>query len=61
MTEPKDKTKVPPIIIQHSECGHLTFGEEKDGDTQRKRDVGLYGGESNALRLFRDGGFELKK
>ena len=41
MTEPKDKTKVPPIIIQHSECGHLTFGEEKDGDTQRKRDVGL--------------------
>ena len=60
MTEPKDKTKVPPIIIQHSECGHLTFGEEKDGDTQRKRDVGLYGGESNALRLFRDGGFELR-
>ena len=60
MTEPKDKTKVPPIIIQHSECGHLTFGEEKDGDTQRKRDVGLYGGESNSLRLFRDGGFELR-
>ena len=58
--KPPVGTKVPPIIIQHSECGHLTFGEEKDGETQRKRDVGLYGGESNALRLFRDGGFELR-
>ena len=54
-----DKTKVPPIIIQHSECGHLTFGDEKDGKSQRPKDVGLYGGDSQKLRLFRDGGFEL--
>ena len=26
---------------------------------QRPRDVGLYGGDSQKLRLFRDGGFEL--
>ena len=54
------KTKVPPIIINHAECGHLTFGDEKDGETERPRDVGLYAGDSNALRLFRDGGFELR-
>ena len=51
-------TKVPPIIIQHSECGHLTFGDEKK-NSERPRDVGLYGGDSQKLRLFRDGGFEL--
>ena len=57
--KPKEGTKVPPIIIQHSECGHLTFGDEKK-DSNRPRDVGLYAGDSNALRLFRDGGFELR-
>ena len=60
MKEPNNKTKVPPITINHAECGHLTFGEEKDGETLRRRDVGLYAGDSNALRLFRDGGFELR-
>ena len=54
-----EKTKVPPIVIQHAECGHLTFGDEKDKETGRPRDVGLYGGDSQKLRLFRDGGFEL--
>lgn len=58
--KPDEVTKVPPIIINHSECGHLTFGDEKDGETERPRDVGLYAGDSNALRLFRDGGFELR-
>ena len=57
--ETENKTKVPPITIQHSECGHLTFGDEKAKDAQRPRDVGLYGGDSQKLRLFRDGGFEL--
>ena len=55
---PAPGTKVPPIIISHSECGHLTFGDEKKNST-RPRDVGLYGGDSQKLRLFRDGGFEL--
>jgi len=58
--KPDEVTKVPPVIINHSECGHLTFGDEKDGETERPRDVGLYAGDSNALRLFRDGGFELR-
>ena len=57
--KPEEGTKVPPITIQHSECGHLTFGDEKAKDAQRPRDVGLYGGDSQKLRLFRDGGFEL--
>ena len=56
--KPKEGTKVPPITIQHSECGHLTFGDEKK-NSNRPRDVGLYGGDSQKLRLFRDGGFEL--
>tara|TARA_B100000214_G_scaffold170222_1_gene122350 strand:- start:434 stop:1021 length:588 start_codon:yes stop_codon:yes gene_type:complete len=55
----KNKTKVPPIIIQHAECGHVTLGDEKDTDVKRARDVGIYGGHSQKLRLFRDGGFEL--
>jgi len=57
--KPKEGTKVPPIIINHAECGHLTFGDEKI-NSGRPRDVGLYAGDSNALRLFRDGGFELR-
>jgi len=56
---PDEGTKVPPIIINHAECGHLTFGDEKK-NSQRPRDVGLYGGDSNSLRLFRDGGFDLR-
>ena len=56
--KPKEGTKVPPIIINHAECGHLTFGDEKK-NSARPRDVGLYGGDSQKLRLFRDGGFEL--
>ena len=55
-----DKPKFPPIIIQHPECGHLTMGDEKDKDVTRPRDIGLYGGSANALRLFKDGGFELR-
>ena len=57
--KPAPGTKVPPIIINHAECGHLTFGDEKK-NSNRARDVGLYAGDSNALRLFRDGGFELR-
>ena len=53
------KSTVPPIIIQHSECGHLTIGQQKKGDL-RPRDVGLYASKTNALRLFRDGGFDLR-
>ena len=55
-----DKPKFPPVIIQHPECGHLTMGDEKDKDVERPRDIGLYGGSANALRLFKDGGFELR-
>ena len=55
-----DKPKFPPIIIQHPECGHLTMGDEKDNDVTRPRDIGLCGGSANALRLFKDGGFELR-
>ena len=50
--KPPEGTKVPPIIIQHSECGHLTFGDEKDGKSQRPRDVGLYGGDSQTLHCL---------
>ena len=42
---PAPGTKVPPIIINHAECGHLTFGDEKK-NSGRPRDVGLYGGDS---------------
>tara|TARA_B100000902_G_scaffold176163_1_gene169865 strand:+ start:2312 stop:2926 length:615 start_codon:yes stop_codon:yes gene_type:complete len=64
------KSKVPPIIIQHPEDGTFRIGRERDEEsvepTVRKADVSLQGGSSEAggpaasLRLFHDGGFELR-
>ncbi len=55
----KDKSKIPPIIIQHNESGALMIGEEEEG-ARRPRDVGLYAREGDcSLRLFKDGGFQL--
>ena len=51
---------VPPIIINHSEDGQLCIGRERDKNVLRKRQVGLYGGSSAALRFFLDGGFEMR-
>tara|TARA_B100000902_G_C27300769_1_gene912668 strand:+ start:2028 stop:2699 length:672 start_codon:yes stop_codon:yes gene_type:complete len=58
--QPEGKLLVPPIIINHPEDGNLTIGRERDDDVLRHRDVGLYAGSSASLRLFHDGGFELK-
>jgi len=58
--EKKDKSKIPPIIINHNESGHIIMGAEGK-DSKRPRDIGLYASKSdNHLRLFRDGGFELQ-
>ena len=51
---------IPPIIINHSEDGQLCIGRERDKNVLRKRQVGLYGGSSAALRFFLDGGFEIR-
>tara|TARA_B100001250_G_scaffold138175_1_gene118275 strand:+ start:9284 stop:9901 length:618 start_codon:yes stop_codon:yes gene_type:complete len=65
-----DKSKVPPIIIQHPEDGTFRIGRERDEEsvepTVRKADVSLQAGSAEAggpaasLRLFHDGGFELR-
>ena len=62
MAENKDKTKIPPIIINHNESGQIIMGAEgKKSESPRKRDIGLYASEADDhLKLFRDGGFELK-
>jgi len=70
MAEEEKKSHVPPIIIQHPEDGTFRIGRERDDEaetkTVRKADVSLQGGnaESGAaaasLRLFHDGGFELR-
>ena len=58
--ENPNKTKTPPIIFNHNECGCLIIGEETE-DSIRPRDIGLNAHESDCeLRLFRDGGFELR-
>ena len=36
------------------------MGRERDDKVTRKRDIQLIGSQSNSLRLFHDGGFELK-
>ena len=57
-TDP-NKSKIPPIIINHNESGQFILGAENK-DVTRKRDIGLYASKADSrLRLFRDGGFEL--
>ena len=38
--ENSNKTKTPPIILNHNECGSLIIGEETE-DSIRPRDIGL--------------------
>ena len=54
------KPFVPPVIIQHPEDGTFFMGRERDDNVTRKRDIQLIGSQSNSLRLFHDGGFELR-
>ena len=58
--EADTKPYVPPVIIQHPEDGTFFMGRERDDKVTRKRDIQLIGSQSNSLRLFHDGGFELK-
>tara|TARA_B100001113_G_scaffold349713_1_gene345583 strand:+ start:2010 stop:2564 length:555 start_codon:yes stop_codon:yes gene_type:complete len=51
---------VPPIIIQHPEDGVFTIGRERRDDTRRIKDIGLHGSSSAGMRIFHDGGFELR-
>ena len=57
-----EKSKIPPIIINHNESGQIIMGAEgKKANVDRPRDIGLYAREAdNHLKLFVDGGFELK-
>ena len=61
-TNPPTKSKVPPIIINHNESGSIIMGAEgKKARVSRPRDIGLYASEGDDhIKLFRDGGFELK-
>ena len=36
------------------------MGDEKDDNVKRPRDISLAGGSANSLRLYKDGGFELR-
>ena len=56
MTKPSD---CPPIIFTNPEDGFLRIGKEKE---KQKRDsqVQLASGSAASLRLFKDGGWELK-
>ena len=51
---------VPPIIINHPEDGNFTIGRERDDDVTRIRDIGLHGSSSAGMRIFHDGGFEIR-
>ena len=56
----KNKSKIPPIILNHNESGNIIVGIETT-DVLRKRDIGLYASHGdNHIKLFRDGGFELQ-
>jgi len=49
----------PPITVCQPEAGMLQFGEE-EGRALRKKHVQLCAGSQSQLRLFKDGGWELK-
>jgi hypothetical protein len=53
------KNKIPPIILAHPHDGSLRIGRE-DKDVLRKADCQLKAGSDATLRLFRDGGWELR-
>ena len=52
-------TQVPPIICENPEDGFLRIGAERD-DVQRKSQCQLAAGSGASLRVFKDGGWELK-
>ena len=49
----------PPLIVTNPEDGFLRIGMEK-GTQKRKSQVQLASGSAASLRLFKDGGWELK-
>ena len=51
---------VPPIIIQHPEDGVFTFGREERSDVRRSSDFKVFGSSSAGMRVFHDGGFEIR-
>ena len=56
MTKP---SACPPLIVTNPEDGFLRIGMEK-GTQKRKSQVQLASGSASSLRLFKDGGWELK-
>jgi hypothetical protein len=56
MTKP---SACPPLIVTNPEDGFLRIGMEK-GTQKRKSQVQLASGSACSLRLFKDGGWELK-
>jgi hypothetical protein len=49
-----------PLTFCHPEDGFLQFGEERDGEITRKKNCQLAGGSGASLRVFKDGGWELR-
>ena len=54
------KPKIPPIIIGNPQDGVIRVGIETSGKVKRKSQVQVSSGSKAALRLFKDGGWELK-
>tara|TARA_B100000927_G_scaffold100405_1_gene81247 strand:- start:1660 stop:2235 length:576 start_codon:yes stop_codon:yes gene_type:complete len=60
MAEKQEKSKVPPIFIQHPEDGRLEIGRERNSKELRTKALSLKGNRSQHLTFYHDGGFELK-
>ena len=52
-------SKFPPYIVNHPEDGQIRIGEE-DIHVVRKADIQIKAGSDATLRLFDDGGWELR-
>ena len=53
-------SKSPPYIVNHPEDGSFRIGKEEDGKAVRKAQICAAAGSAASLRIFEDGGWELR-
>ena len=61
MSIKKAKCEIPPLIWSNPQDGFIRVGiETNEGNSKRKSQVQVASGSAASLRLFKDGGWELK-
>jgi|TARA_B100000035_G_scaffold85069_1_gene71503 hypothetical protein len=53
-------SKIPPYIVNHPEDGSFRIGKEEEGKAVRRSQIACAAGSAASLRIFEDGGWELR-